>query len=125
MQCAPTKTPEDIDISALREKYLREREKRLRPEGQKQYVRPTADVTETFDADPHMPLVPRAPISEDIDVVVLGAGWGGVMAAYHLKQAGIHNFRNVDIAGTSAACGTGTAIPAFSATTNRTAIYRF
>ena len=99
MKCAPTKTPDDVDISALREKYLRERAKRLRPEGQKQYVRPSGDVTETFDADPHMPLVPREPVSEDIDVIVLGAGWGGVMAAYHLNQAGITNFRNVDIAG--------------------------
>ena len=51
-------------------------------------MRPSGDVTETFDADPHMPLVPREPVSEDIDVIVLGAGWGGMMAAYHLNQAG-------------------------------------
>ena len=30
---APTQTPEDIDIDALREKYLYERDKRLRAEG--------------------------------------------------------------------------------------------
>ena len=36
--CRPTQTPDDIDIEALREKYLHERDKRLRPEGSKQYL---------------------------------------------------------------------------------------
>ena len=31
--CGPTQTPDDIDIDALREKYLQERDKRLRAEG--------------------------------------------------------------------------------------------
>ena len=33
--------------------------------------------------------MPRAPISEDIDVAILGAGWSGLLTAYHLKQAGV------------------------------------
>jgi cation diffusion facilitator CzcD-associated flavoprotein CzcO len=100
MQCQPTQTPEDIDIPALREKYRQERDKRVRPEGQRQYLRPTgATPTGSYEADPHMPVKERAPISEDIDVVVLGAGWGGIMAAYHLKQAGVTSFRNIDTAG--------------------------
>ena len=33
--CGPTQTTDDIDIDALREKYLQERDKRLRPEGSK------------------------------------------------------------------------------------------
>lgn len=99
MKCEPTQTPDDIDIPSRREKYRREREKRLRPDGQKQYFRPTGEVAASYAADPHQPVKPRDPISEDIDVIVLGAGWGGIMAAYHLKQAGITNFRNVDTAG--------------------------
>lgn len=99
MRCAPTRTPDDVDIPALREKYLRERNKRLRPEGQNQYVRPVGGPVGSFEADPHMPMKPREPVSEDIDVVILGAGWGGLMAAYHLTQAGITDFRNVDTAG--------------------------
>lgn len=99
MKCSPTLTPEDIDIPAMREKYRQERDKRIRSDGQKQYVRPTGGPAGSFEADPHMPLVPRAPISEDIDVIVLGGGWGGIMAAYHLTQAGVTNFRNVDTAG--------------------------
>ena len=100
MKCAPTQTPDDIDISALREKYLWERDRRLRPEGQKQYFRPTGQVAGVDHvADPHQPVQPRDPISEETDVIVLGAGWGGIMAAYHLTQAGVTNFRNVDSAG--------------------------
>ena len=100
MTCQPTQTPTNVDIPGLREKYRQEREKRLRTEGQTQYVRPT-DKTPIGDyvADPHAPLIERAPISEEIDVIILGAGWGGIMAAYHLNQAGITNFRNVDTAG--------------------------
>jgi cyclohexanone monooxygenase len=36
-RCEPTQTPE-IDHAALRDKYLAERDKRLRPEGQQQYL---------------------------------------------------------------------------------------
>jgi cation diffusion facilitator CzcD-associated flavoprotein CzcO len=99
MTCEPTRTPSDIDIAALKEKYRHERDRRLRPDGQRQYFRPTGEVVSSYAADPHQQVQPRAAISEDIDVIVLGAGWGGIMAAYHLKQAGVTNFRNVDTAG--------------------------
>ena len=99
MKCAPTLTTDYIDIPALRDKYRRERDRRIRPEGQKQYARPTGGVAGSHEADPHMPTVPRAATSEEIDVIILGAGWGGIMAAYHLTQAGVTNFRNVDTAG--------------------------
>lgn len=98
-QCEPNPLPEDIDIPALREKYRREREKRLRTDGQTQYFRPTGGIVGSFATDPHMPVQPRAPLHEDTDVVILGAGWGGIMAAYHLTQAGVTRFRNIDSAG--------------------------
>lgn len=101
MGCQPTRTvaPDQIDIPALRAKYQQEREKRLRGEGQTQYVRPTGGIVENFAADPHQTLAPREPIREETDVVILGAGWGGIMAAYHLTKSGVTNFRNIDSAG--------------------------
>jgi cation diffusion facilitator CzcD-associated flavoprotein CzcO len=101
MTCEPTRTPaaEEIDIPALQEKYLRERAKRMRSDGQSQYFRPTGKAVENFVVDPHKPVAPRDPISEDIDVVVIGAGWGGTMASYHLKKMGVTSFRNIDSAG--------------------------
>ena len=40
----------------------------------------------------------RDPITEDLDVVVLGAGFGRLLASTHLVKAGITNFRNIDTA---------------------------
>lgn len=101
MRCNPTQVPAaaEIDIAALREKYRQERDKRFRSEGQAQYVRPTGGIVEDYAADPHKPVQPREPVSEEIDVAILGAGWGGILAAYHLTQAGVTNFRNIDHAG--------------------------
>jgi cation diffusion facilitator CzcD-associated flavoprotein CzcO len=99
MNCEPTKTPDQVDIEGLRKKYHEEREKRLRGEGQKQYLRAVGDFAETYEADPYMPVVPREPLFEDLDVAILGAGWSGLMAAYHLQQAGVSTVRNVDHAG--------------------------
>lgn len=101
MTCKPTRTPapDTFDIPTLREKYRQERDKRLRVDRQDQYVPSTSDVTHSYDIDPHMPVAPRDPISEDLDVVVLGAGFAGILAAYHLTNAGVTNFRNVDHAG--------------------------
>ena len=105
MGCEPTKTPAatDVDIPALREKYRHERERRLRSDGQAQYVRPTDHVAgghvADYTADPLAPTIARDPVNEDLDVLVLGAGWGGLLAARHLVKAGISHFRNVDTAG--------------------------
>ncbi len=101
MTCQPSKVPSDdqFDIPALRAKYKLEREKRLNSDHTDQYVQPTGKFQAVYQSDPHTPFVERAPISEEIDVAVLGAGWGGIMAAVHLTDAGITNIRNIDQAG--------------------------
>ncbi|MBU6206688.1 MAG: NAD(P)/FAD-dependent oxidoreductase, partial [Alphaproteobacteria bacterium] len=101
MTCQPTKVPaaDTIDIDALRAKYAAEKAKRVRKDGQAQYTRPTGDILPDFAADPHMPQAARAPISEEIDALVLGAGWGGIMASYYLTKEGVSNIRNIDTAG--------------------------
>jgi cyclohexanone monooxygenase len=104
MTCEPTVTPNDIDIPALREKYRQERDKRLSPEGQQQYLRTEGDLASHYELDPHSPVVPRESISEDLDVAILGAGWSGLLAAYHLKRAGVSTFRNIDLAGDFGGC---------------------
>ena len=101
MTCKPSDVPPaaEIDIQAMRERYQQEREKRLFKEGQKQYVRPAGGAVSDYATDPYTPVKPREPMYDDIDVVVLGAGWGGVMAAYYLSQQGVDNFRCIDTAG--------------------------
>jgi cyclohexanone monooxygenase len=101
MKCEPTDTPaaEEIDIPSLRAKYQQERDKRLRREGQNQYVTTEVDFAASDVADPHMPTLPRAPISEELDVAILGAGFSGIMAGVHLREAGVGNFRHIEHAG--------------------------
>ena len=107
MRCEPTQSPapEAIDIPALREKYRQERDKRIIREATNQYVRTTGGIAEAagddeaYEGDPHMAVVPRDLILEDLDVAILGAGWTGILAGYHLKQAGVSTFRNIDHAG--------------------------
>jgi cyclohexanone monooxygenase len=101
MNCEPTRTPapEDIDIPALREKYRQERDKRLRREGQQQYVKTEEDFAFSYASDPHMPVQPREPVSQDLDVAILGAGFSGLMAGVHLRNAGVADFRHIEHAG--------------------------
>jgi cation diffusion facilitator CzcD-associated flavoprotein CzcO len=99
MKCDPTQTPTDFDIVSLREKYLYERDKRLRADSTNQYVQPTGKFANNYEADPHMPVKPRAPISEDLDVAIVGGGWSGILAGYHLKNAGVTTVRHIDLAG--------------------------
>jgi cation diffusion facilitator CzcD-associated flavoprotein CzcO len=103
-ECPPSQTREPIDIPALREKYRQERDKRLRPEGQSQYMEPVGGFASAYACDPHMPVLERAPISTDIDAAILGAGFCGMLAAIELKKAGVTDFKNIDWAGDWGGC---------------------
>ncbi len=97
--CPPTRTPDDIDLEALRDKYRRERDKRLRPEGSQQYVELVDDFAGYYETDPHSPPLVRDPISEDIDVAVLGGGFGGLLCGAYLKKAGVDDVRIIELGG--------------------------
>jgi cation diffusion facilitator CzcD-associated flavoprotein CzcO len=101
MTCQPTKTTaaEQIDIPALRAKYAYEKNRRLRSEGEAQYVKLSGDIAPDQAFDPHKPVAPRDAINEEIDALVIGAGWGGIKASYYLTKEGVSNVRNVDTAG--------------------------
>ncbi|WP_109530440.1 MULTISPECIES: flavin-containing monooxygenase [Nocardia] len=96
--CAPTQTPE-VDIDALRAKYLGERDKRLRTEGQGQYLVTEEGFNEFYEGDPYTTVVPREPIDAEIGVAILGGGWAGLIAAARLEEAGITDFRIIELAG--------------------------
>jgi cation diffusion facilitator CzcD-associated flavoprotein CzcO len=95
----PTVTPVDIDIPAMREKYRHERDKRIRTDGNEQYITSSGVFANAYEIDPYMPVVPRAPITGETDVVILGAGYCGMMVAVQLKAAGFEKFYNVDHSG--------------------------
>ncbi|MDT5357782.1 MAG: cyclohexanone monooxygenase [Mycobacterium sp.] len=97
--CGPTQTPDDVDIDALREKYLHERDKRLRKDGSKQYLELKDDFSEFAEVDPHTPVTPRTPIKEDIEVAVLGGGIAGLLAGAYLKKAGVDDVHIIEMGG--------------------------
>ena len=99
VECGPTVTPDDIDIEALREKYAKERAKRLRPEGAGQYLELEGDFAEFYEIDPYSPVTERDPIVEDAEVVILGGGFAGLLAGAYLKKAGIDGVRVIEMAG--------------------------
>lgn len=106
VKCEPTNIPPiaEIDVPAMLEKYRRERERRLRPDGQEQYLEPAQSFAAICEDDPHQAIIPRAALEEERDVIILGGGFTGVLAGYHLRQAGITDFRNIDHAGDFGGC---------------------
>ena len=94
-------TPQELgfDPQDLRRKYAEERERRLRPEGNAQY-REVAGELEKFNDDPYIDQVlVRETITQTLDVLIVGGGFGGQLAAARLKEAGFDDFRIIEKAG--------------------------
>ena len=88
--------PLDFDPVALREKYRAERDKRLRHEGTGQYRHVEGRFAHLLD-DPYVePGFTREPLADEVDVVVIGGGFGGLMAAARLREAGVRNIRIIE-----------------------------
>ena len=72
--------------------------KRLRVDGNSQY-REISGQFSHFNADPQVEHVQREPLREDLDAVVIGGGFGGMLAAVWLQDAGISKIRIIEKAG--------------------------
>ena len=68
------------DRQALRERYLAERDKRLRPDGPDQYVEMTGRYGH-FIEDPYVEMAPREPRTDEVTVVLVGGGFAGLVTA--------------------------------------------
>ena len=88
-----------FDPGALREKYAAERTKRLRTDANSQYQEITGQFAH-YNEDHYVePGFTRAALQEEIDVLIVGGGFGGQLAAVRLQKAGITNFRIIEKAG--------------------------
>jgi cyclohexanone monooxygenase len=91
---APTLSAFDPD--ALRAKYRSERDKRLRADGNDQYVEVKGKFAHFLD-DPYAePGFARAPRTDEVEVAVIGGGFGGLLAGARLRQAGVESVCMID-----------------------------
>jgi hypothetical protein len=92
--------PLSFEPAALKEKYLAERDKRLaRNQGVEQYVSLDGSLAH-YLRDPWVePGFTRDPIEEEVDVVIVGGGYGAQVVAVRLIEAGVDNFRIIEKAG--------------------------
>jgi len=92
-------TTDTIDVQALKERYRVERDRRLRADGNAQYVEAAGEFAHYLD-DPYAdPNFTRAPITEAMEVLIAGGGFGGLITAARLVEAGVQDFRIVEQAG--------------------------
>jgi cation diffusion facilitator CzcD-associated flavoprotein CzcO len=94
-------TPEELgfDPALLRQKYAAERAKRLRPDGNNQYQEITGAHAH-FNTDPYVkPGFTRPAMHEELDALIVGGGFGGLLAAARLQEAGITNIRIIEKGG--------------------------
>src|SRR5262245_3572896 len=95
----PTAEELGFDPGSLREKYAAERAKRLRADANNQYQEMKGQYAR-YDVDPYVePGFTRPALHEDLDVLIVGGGFGGLRAAARLQKVGITNIRIVEKAG--------------------------
>jgi cation diffusion facilitator CzcD-associated flavoprotein CzcO len=70
------------------DKYLAERDKRLRPDGNDQYIELTGEYAQYLH-DPYVEVAPRSPRFDDVTVAFIGGGFAGLVTGARLKQSGI------------------------------------
>ena len=87
----------DFDPDELRARYAQERERRIRDDGEAQYVEAAEAFAHYADDDPYAdPDYTRDPVALELDVAVIGAGFSGLMTAARLKERGVTNFRVIE-----------------------------
>ncbi len=87
-----------IDKDALRRKYAEERDKRLRPDGNNQYLRLQGQLSHYLD-DPYTPRVERAPKTDHVTFAFIGGGFAGLVTGARLKEAGVDDVRIIEKGG--------------------------
>jgi cation diffusion facilitator CzcD-associated flavoprotein CzcO len=87
----------DFDPDALHEKYLAERDKRVE-RGDRSYIEISNELSHYGD-DPHAdPNFTRDPVFDEVNFLLIGAGFGSLVMGARLRQAGFQNLRIVDTA---------------------------
>ncbi|MGC1469708.1 MAG: NAD(P)/FAD-dependent oxidoreductase [Sphingorhabdus sp.] len=87
-----------LDIQTIRSKYAEERDKRVRADGNDQYVE-IAGRFAHYKEDPYIPVQPREPVTDHVTFAFIGGGFAGLVTAAKLKEAGVDDVRIVEKGG--------------------------
>ena len=100
MAFEPISPSDDLgfDPDRLKQKYRAERDKRLRADGNEQYVE-IKDRFAHYLEDPYVQRIARAPLADEVEVAVIGDGFGGLLAGARLREAGIDDIRIIEKGG--------------------------
>ncbi len=89
----------NFDPDELGKKYRLERDKRLRQDGNEQYQEVSGEFS-YFVEDPYLDEeIEREPLEDEVEVLIVGGGFGGMLAAARLREAGIDDFRIIEKGG--------------------------
>ena len=94
-------TPEELgfDPSELRDKYRIERDKRLRADANDQYIEMAGDFANYID-DPYVDSENnREPLNDETEIIIIGGGFGGLIAGARLRDAGFYDVRIIEKGG--------------------------
>ena len=95
----PTKEELGFDPDALRDKYRAERDKRLREDANEQYQE-IKDEYRDFLTDPYIAQpTSREPLTDEVEIAIIGGGFGGLIAGARLKELGFEDVRLVEKGG--------------------------
>ena len=98
----PSVTQAAFDPVKLKERYIAERDKRLKNGGginQYKLVENDGQFAHYLN-DPWVdPGFTREPVKEEVDVAIVGGGYGAQLVAVRLVEAGITNIRMIEKAG--------------------------
>ena len=83
------------EIDVMHAKYRVERDKRIRPDGNDQYLQPTGRFAHLLD-DPYVTAAEREAMHDEVTVAVIGGGFSGLVTGARLKQAGITDVRVIE-----------------------------
>ena len=77
-----------IDKDALKQKYAEERDKRLRPDGNDQYLRLAGPARPLPRRPVHAASASATPLTDHVTVAFIGGGFAGLVTGARLKEAG-------------------------------------
>ena len=95
----PTVEELGFDPDNLRDMYRAERDKRLHTDGNAQYQEVIGDFSRYID-DPYAEArQPREALNDEVDVIIVGGGFGGLICGARLRELGIKRIRIIEKAG--------------------------